>query len=597
MELRLGRLNLAEGKARIALGFVVCVLVALALNFSQLSDAVSRKILDGQFEFLREHYPHPIANDVVIIGIDEATFRTFKEPYALWHPHFGKLLQALSQAKPSVVGLDVALPERSYDFLIRQYDQNLVRGLTALKAQSPIVLGQTLDDSGNFRSVFPLFLDAAGTDRLAPVVVCPDKDGVARRADPNQCTVNTQGTTLTEAMATYLGYKPERGLVDFRVGDDVNYVPFQKVLDWIDHGDDEQLRRTFSGRPVLLGMVLPFEDRVNMPVMLAAWEPENRHLSAVVWHAQALRSMLVRGLIKDYPRDAVLALSLLAALLWFVRLHWYKFVALVVLPFFLLAYSTWQLSEAAYLPVGGILLSGLFAFALRSIYELALKAHENRELRGVFGSYVSAETLRAMIAGGVQARLEGERRRVCILFADIRDFAVRSEGAPQELVATLNEYFSEMTVAIHLHNGTVGKFVGDAIMAYFGAPQVLERPEKNALEAAQDMLMRVRQVNARLKEQGIAPIEIGIGLHIGDVVIGHVGSENRHEYTAIGEVVGMAAKLEELTKTLGYPVICSKAVAESVEISGGLTDLGAHKVKGDDTLPIFGWYPPLLASN
>ncbi len=599
MELRLSGLNLADGKVRIALGFVICVLAAIGLNFSQLGDAVSRKILDRQFEFLREHYPHPIANDVVIVGIDEATFRAFKEPYALWHPHFGKFLQALSRAKPSVVGLDVALPERSYDFLIRQYDQNLTQGLLALRAQSPIVLGQTLDENGNSRLVFPPFVEAAGTDRLAPVVVCADKDGVARRADPNLCTVNTQGATLTEAMGAYLGHKKMgRGLVDFRVGDDLNYVPFHKVLEWVDHGDEEQLQRTFSGRPVLLGMILPFEDRVNLPVMLAAWEPENRHSSSVVWHAQALRSALVRGLIKDYPGDVVLALSLLASLLWFVRLRWYKFVALVVLPLFLLAYSTWQLSEAAYLPVGGILLSGLFAFALRSIYELVLKARENRELRGIFGSYVSAETLRAMIAGGVQSRLEGERKRVCILFADIHDFGARSEGSsPQELVATLNEYFSEMTVSIHLHNGTVGKFVGDAIMAYFGAPQALERPEKNALEAAQDMLMRVRQVNARLKERGIAPIEIGIGLHVGEVVIGHIGSENRHEYTAIGKVVGAAAKLEGLTQTLGYPVICSKSVADSVEISGGLTDLGERAVNGDTTLPIFGWYPPLLASN
>lgn len=299
MELKLGGLNLADGKVRIALGFVVCLLVTIALTFSHLSDSVSRKILDKQFAFLRDHYPHPISNDVVIVGIDEATFKTFKEPYALWHPHFGKFLQAMSRAKPSVLGMDVALPERSYDFLIRQYDQNLTQGLLALKAQSPIVLGQTLDENGNFRSVFAPFIEASGTDGLAPVVVCAEMDGVARRADPNQCTVNAQGATLTEAMVAHLGMKQTpRGLVDFRVGDDLNYVPFHKVLEWAEHGDEEQLRHIFSGKPVLLGMISPFEDRVNLPVTLAAWEPENRHLSTVVWHAQALRSMLVRGLIK-----------------------------------------------------------------------------------------------------------------------------------------------------------------------------------------------------------------------------------------------------------------------------------------------------------
>ncbi len=599
MWLRSGELKSADDRVRIGLGFGVCLLVAIVLSFSQLSDNLSRKILDRQFAYLRAHYPHPISNDVVIVGIDEATFKAFKEPYALWHPHLGKFLQAMSRAKPSVFGMDVVLPERSYDFLIRQYDQNLTQGLLALRSQSPIVLGRNLDDNGNFRPVFAPFIEASGTDALASVVVCAEMDGVARRADPSQCTVNAQGATLTGKMASLLGRtQAARGLIDFTLGDDLNYVPFHKVMEWAEQGDDEQLRRTFSGKPVLLGMVLQRGNRVNLPVTLAAWEPENRHLSAVVWHAQVLRSMLTHGLIKESPPYLVVVLTMLAGLLWFARLHWLKFVALVVFPLALLAFSTWQLGQTVYLPAGGILLSGLFAFALRSIYELVLKVRENQQLRGIFGSYVSAETLRAMIAGDVQSRLEGERKRVCIMYADIHNFSARSEiSPPQQLVALLNEYFSEMTVAIHQHNGTVGNLIGDAIMAYFGAPQALDCPEKNALEAAQEMLLRLRLVNAHLKEKGIAPIEIGIGLHIGEVVIGHVGSDSRQEYTAIGDVVSIAATLEELTKTLGYPVICSKAVAEAVEQAGDLNDLGLQKVKGEAVLPVCGWYPPLLAAS
>ena len=592
-------LKLADANARIGAGFGVCLLVAIVLSFSQLSDGLSRKILDSQFTYLRAHYPHPISNDVVIVGIDEATFRAFKEPYALWHPHFGKFLQAMSRARPGVLGMDVVLPERSYDFLIRQYDQSLTQGLLALKLQSPIVLGQTLDENGNFRPVFAPLIEASGKDSLASAVVCADIDGVARRADPNLCTVNAQGATLTEKMASLLG-RPQtaRGLIDFTLGDDLNYVPLHKVMEWAEHGDDEQLRRTFAGKPVLLGMALQRGKRVNLPVTLAAWEPENRHLSDVVWQAQTLRSMLTHGLIKESPAYLVVALTLFAALLWFARLHWLKFVALVVFPFALLAYSTWQLGQTAYLPAGGILLSGLFAFVLRSFYELVLKVRENQQLRGIFGSYVSAETLRAMIAGNVRSRLEGERKRVCILYADIHNFSARSESSPpQELVALLNEYFSEMTVAIHQHNGTVGNFIGDAILVYFGAPLALDCPEKNALEAAQEMLLRLRQVNAHLKEKGIAPIEIGIGLHIGDVVVGHVGSESRHEYTAIGDVVSIAVQLEELTKQLGFPVLCSKAVAEAVGLAGGLTDMGEQTVSGGAMLPVCGWYPPLLAAN
>jgi class 3 adenylate cyclase len=599
MRLSWHKLRLADERTRIGIGFAVCLLVSISLTFSQMGDRLSRKLLDKQFSFLRTNYPQPINNDVVIVGIDEATFKSFKEPYELWHPHLGKFLQAMGRAKPSVLGVDVALPERSYDFLIKQYDQKLVDGLRALSLESSIVLGQTLDENGNFRSVFSPLIEASGSASLATVIVCAEKDGVSRRSDPNQCAVNALDATITEAMAARLGSQHgTRGLVDFTIGEDFNYVPFHKVLEWSEHGEEEQMFRTFSGKPVLLGLVLPFEDRVNLPVALAAWEPETRHLSAVVWRAQALRSMLTNGMLNEFHPYLVLALSLLATVLWFARLRWYKFVALFVFPVALLAYSTWLLGHTVYLPVGGILLSGLSAFGLRSLYELFLKAQENKQLRGIFGNYVSAETLRALIAGNVQSRLEGERKRVCILFADIHNFGARSEESPpQELVSVLNEYFSEMTVAIHQHEGTVGKFIGDAILAYFGAPQGLECPEKNALEAAQEMLLRVRQVNSRLKEKGFAPIEIGIGLHVGDVVIGHIGSEARHEYTAIGEVVSLAIKMEELTKSLGYPVLCSKVVADSVELSGGLTELGEKTMKGGEVLQVCGWYPPLLAAN
>jgi adenylate cyclase len=250
-----------------------------------------------------------------------------------------------------------------------------------------------------------------------------------------------------------------------------------------------------------------------------------------------------------------------------------------------------------YLPIGGIFFSGVFAFFARLIYEGAQQVQQRKWLRGTFGSYVSQEVLQEIMAGNIHSGLDGARVRLCILFADIHGFSARSENRPpQEVVALLNDYFSEMTVAIHQHKGTVDKFIGDGVMAFFGAPQALECPEKNALEAAQEMLLRLRHVNARLSEQGIAPIEIGIALHVGEVIIGHIGSELRHEYTILGDAVSRTAKLEDLTKTLNYPVVCSASVAKAVENSGGLIDCGEQTVKGA-LLQVYGWNPPLLGAN
>jgi adenylate cyclase len=313
--------------------------------------------------------------------------------------------------------------------------------------------------------------------------------------------------------------------------------------------------------------------------------------------AQMLRSMLDGGLIRDANSYLVLLLTLSAALFWLGRIGGLKFIALLAFPPLLLVFSTWLLGHGVYLPTGGILFSGFFAFMARLIYEGMHQVRQRNWLRGTFGSYVSQEVLDEIIAGNIHSGLDGVRIRLCILFADIHDFGARSEDRPpQEVVALLNDYFSDMTVAIHQHRGTVDKFIGDGVMAFFGAPQVLECPEKNALEAAQEMLWRLRHVNARLQEKGIEPIEIGIALHVGEVVIGHIGSATRHEYTVIGDAVSLTAKLEDLTKTLNYPVVCTAAVAKAVENSGGLTDCGEQSVKGN-LLQVYGWNPPLLAEK
>jgi class 3 adenylate cyclase/CHASE2 domain-containing sensor protein len=592
----LKRLN--DPKVRMLLGLGFCLLVALVLHLSQTGEKLSRKLLDKQFSLLHRYDAHPVKNDVVIVGIDEATFKAFKEPPALWHPHLGQFLQAMAKARPAVVGLDIALPERSYEFLIPQYDQSLLQGLQALKTQTPVVLAQTLDDNGAFRTVYAPYVAASGGDAAASVVVCLDTDRVARRFDPNLCTVNAQGSTLVEKMAVHLGIaKPGSGLVDFSAGEPFDYIPFLRVLDWQTQGNTEQLVRNFGGRPVLLGVVSLLGDRLNAPVPLAAWEPFNRRVPGVLMQAQMLRSMQSDGLIRETNTYIVLVLTLLATLFWLGRIGWLKLIALASFPLLLLLVSTWLLGQGIFLPISGILFSGVFAFLARLAYEGALQVQQRNWLRGTFGSYVSAEVLEEIMAGNIRSRLDGARIRLCILFANIHGFSARSQDRPpQEVVALLNDYFSEMTVAIHQHKGTVDKFIGDGVMAFFGAPQPLESPERNALEAAQEMLLRLRHVNARLREQGIAPVEIGIALHVGEVVIGHIGSEQRHEYTIIGDAVSRTAKLEELTKTLSYPVVCSIAVAKAVENSGGLIDCGERAVNGD-LLQVFGWNPPLLAAN
>jgi len=576
--------------------FVFPFIASLALMYFNTHAWLDQKILDWQFQTLREHFSRPLQNDVVVVGIDEDTFKALREPFALWHPHLGKFLRAMAQAKPTALGLDVVLPDRSYHFLVPQYDQPLLQGLMATKSNAPLFLAQTVDENGKFRNIFPPYVSIAGKDSLASVMVCLDEDGIVRRFDKITCPTLELGATLAEKMATQMGSRQDgRGLIDFAIGDAFTYIPFNQVLAWFDRQDEQRLAAAFRDRPVILGVTLPFLDRLTMPVPLLLEEPMNLRVPGVFLHAQTLRSLLSNGLIRPLPATYLWLLAAAASLFWFGRNSYIKLALAVIFLFSAAAASLSLLWRGVYLPIAGILISGLIAYAGRAGWEMLIQIREKRFIRNAFSSYVSPQILKEIMAGRLAQTLGGTRKNVCVLFSDIRNFTTYCENkSPEEVISLLNEYFSGMTDAIHKHGGTVDKFIGDGIMAFFGAPQPLECAERNALESAQDMLVNLQRLNEKLATRGIAPIKIGIGLNSGEVVIGHVGSSTRHEYTAVGDVVNTASRIEGLTKEFPYPIMCSNKVAEAVNFSGGLVDLGKHAVKGRADIQVYGWKPAIL---
>lgn len=593
--------NTAKVMARIGgkrfwfLSVGIILLASIAAGFSWL-DRADHVLLDTQFRLLRQLAPVEMKNDVVVVGMDEATFKQLREPFALWHPHLGKFLQAMALAKPAVLGLDVILPDRSFQFINPSYDQALLRGLLALKAsQVPIVLGQSLDDNGQPRQIFAPYRAVAGEAALASVMVCMDSDGVVRWAGSRACERVEDVATLSGAMAEHLGVKATQyGLIDYSIGKEMGYVPFTQVLEWLENADLKKLHDTFGNRPVLLGVTVQFDDRLRMPVPLAAWEPGNKNVPGVLVHAQNLRTLIAHGLIQEASRGTVLLVCSLAALCWFGRTTRLKLMLVACLIVVTYVMATWLLSSGYFLPVASVVITAALAVAARTAWDGWEHAHEKRTLQASFGSYVSPQIMKHIVSGEIKPGLGGERRKVCVLFSDVRDFTTRSEGMPPEaLIQLLNRYFSQMTLAIHNHDGTLDKFIGDGIMAFFGAPQQLDDPVRHALAAAREMMQRLHELNTQLALEGVAPIKIGIGLHYGEAVIGHVGSETRHEYTAIGDVVNLAARLEGLSKEAGYPIVCSVAVADK---AGGieLQEIGMRAIKGRSSERVFGWNPSVV---
>ncbi len=567
------------------------VLCALLLQQLPAGGFLDRQILDGQFRHLRNQGTKA-ADDVVVVGIDEAGIRQLREPLALWHPHLGKFFDAMLQAGPSVVGIDLILPGRSYEFLIPGYDRLLLGSLSELARETDLLLGQTLDEGGRLRRVFPPFVAMAGRDSLAMTLMPVDPDGTIRRMRSHVKLETLRMPALAAAMAARLGHATADGLIDYSLGGRYRYIPFTQVLEWYDRNDLESLKETFAGKPVILGSVLPFTDRHNAPVALAAWEGGSRNVPGVLIHAQSLRTHMRGGAIQHGRYVVLLLCALFGALLWYLRRPLLLFPALAVFLALSLGASTWALAQGVYFPVLGPALAGILAVIARLAVEGVLAYRERRCLNLAFSGYVCPQVFRAILGGRLKPGTEGERKRICILFSDIRNFTPRCEQVPPEIIVTLlNRYFDQMTGIIHQHEGTVKEFMGDGIMAFFGAPNPRENPAQDGFDTAKAMLARMQEFNHTLRMEGVEEFEIVVALHVGEVVVGHVGSRTRHDYAVIGDAVNVASRLEGLSKKVGYPVVCSSEVEQALSETDKLACLGKHSIKGHTPIEVFGWRP------
>ncbi|HEX8173926.1 MAG TPA: adenylate/guanylate cyclase domain-containing protein [Pyrinomonadaceae bacterium] len=195
-----------------------------------------------------------------------------------------------------------------------------------------------------------------------------------------------------------------------------------------------------------------------------------------------------------------------------------------------------------------------------------VRAHERlaREevARANYGRFLPEYVVKQMLENPESFKLGGVNQKITVLFADIRGFTRLSEHAPPErVVQLLNKYFSAMTDIIFAHGGTLDKYIGDGLMALFGAPTVTPEDATNAVNAAVAMQRRILNINEELRQEGLPEIGVGIGLHTGEATVGYIGSERRSEYTAIGDTVNTAARLESNSK--GGQILVSEGTAQA----------------------------------
>lgn len=227
-----------------------------------------------------------------------------------------------------------------------------------------------------------------------------------------------------------------------------------------------------------------------------------------------------------------------------------------------------------------LLSMGLALFA-GTAYQYFVEGAEKRVVKKLFGRYVSRDVYQQLIANPALAELGGRRRDMSVLFSDIRGFtSVTEKGDPEELVAQLNEYFSSMVATVFRRQGTVDKFVGDMVMALFGAPLDDPQHAEHAVAAALDMVGALTQLNRKWASEGRAPLDIGIGINSGEMIAGNIGSSSIMSYTVIGDNVNLGARLESLNKDYKTRIIISDATRKRLTGNYDIRPLGDVVVKG-----------------
>lgn len=279
---------------------------------------------------------------------------------------------------------------------------------------------------------------------------------------------------------------------------------------------------------------------------------------------------------------SVLSVAVLVGVVATTLPAWWAAAVATGLVAFFAASATSYFAAGWWLNMTQPFLGTAFALFNGTAYQYFVEGREKRKMKRLFGQYVSKDVYNQLVANPDLARLGGARRDMTVLFSDIRGFTTLTEkGQPEEVVHMLNEYFTRMVSIVFEHHGTVDKFVGDMVMALFGAPLDDPLHADHAVETALDMIHELGELNRRWEAEGrTSNLDIGIGVNTGSMIAGNIGSDQIMSYTVIGDAVNLGARLESLNKQYSTRIIISDETRQRLKGRFEFRSLGDVVVKG-----------------
>ena len=338
---------------------------------------------------------------------------------------------------------------------------------------------------------------------------------------------------------------------------------------------------TLRGKLVLVGTTAPGAYDLRATPVAAVYP-------GVEVHANLLSGLLDGHLpvVPDWARGAEVAQLVLTALAlaWLLpRLAAAQAVAATLaLVLVLVGLNLWAyLAHGLVLPLASALLLTAILFAGSMSWGYIFEGRARRSLTRLFGSYVPPELVAEMARDPQRYDMRAENRVLTVMFCDMRNFSRVSEAmSPEELRGLINRFFSSMTALIRAERGTLDKYIGDAIMAFWGAPLADEQHALHAVRAAKAMAQGLQSLNAGLRQRGLPEIGVGIGINTGLMCVGDMGSDIRRSYTVMGDAVNLASRIEALTRHYGVDVLVGEATCAAVGDAERWVEVDHVRVKG-----------------
>ncbi len=579
--------------------------VVFFLDISGTLQPIQDNAYDGLFYMrtkLRPAHERP-ESPVVLVAIDDQTFenKRYNIPQILWHHYFSDIILALADGGAKGIGLDMLLPRALFDDLVPNYSRTWLRTFVYAKRKgSPVVTG-VVQLAGRMITPEGRYLQIIGPENIGLFNLTVDSDDFVRRqrlyfpsADHPEEGLYSVTFLLAKIWQPHLKLPAESIFIDY----DPSPTPFpvfsfadvhQRALD----KDLEFFKKNFNNKIVFIGETDSMTmDRHATPLYFLA-ETGHKRTAGVNILAQAMDTILRQDFFEEisagYRFSLYLALALMICAVTIYGPSRDLPFLLLFLVFVYFVVSVMAFFKYLILPVVGGVAVMILSQVLSFSYRHWVVDWEKRKMRAIFQRYLPPKVVEKILVTKDRDFFRGENKRLCLMFTDIRGFTTYSEKRePTEVVGRLNEYFEAMSAVIVSEGGVVDKFLGDGIMAFFGAFDYGKPPSLAGARAALKMIDELERLNVKWKAADQESFRIGIGIHTGVVKVGNIGSENKMEYTVIGDAVNLASRLQDKTKDLRETIVISEDVYHDLSEAAEVEDRGVVDIKGRSRTKVFG---------